>query len=189
METRLAGGTTKAACRPSAWLTHRSHHKEGGHQANRFFGEAYVARALGYDDAWYSSFKWPTASCWTDGRELTNPARQKFKSALGRHFPMLARVQRLAGAMRTELGITPVAPDLWLLRNGEHWFVEAKIPPDALADSQIAGMALIASQLRGAMPVKVATVYLHDPAAPPRQPGDAQARFQEFRSAVSRLAN
>lgn len=155
---------------------------------NRFFGEAYVARAFGYEDAWYSSFKWLTASCWADGRRLTHPARQDFKSTLGQHFPTLARVQRLAAAMCAELGITPVAPDLWLLRNGEHWFVEVKIPPDALADSQIAGMALIASQLRGAMPVKVATVYLHQGVAPPRQTGDVQTRFQEFCSAVSGLA-
>lgn len=90
--------------------------------------------------------------------------------------------------MRAELGVTSVAPDLWLLRNGEHWFVEAKIPPDDLADSRIAGMALIASQLRGAMPVKVATIYLQEGTAPPRHPGNVQARFQVLCSAVSRFA-
>lgn len=155
---------------------------------NRFFGEAYVARALGYDEAWYSSFKWLTASCWADDRRLTHPARRDFKSALGHHFPMLSRVQQLAAAMRAELGITPVAPDLWLLRKGEHWFVEVKIPPDTLAGSQIAGMALIASHLRGAMPVKVATVYLHDQAAPPRNAGNLRAEFQQLCSVISRFS-
>lgn len=155
---------------------------------NRFFGEAYVARACGYDEAWYSSFKWLTASCWTAGRRLTNPARQDFKSALGHHFRTLSGLQRLADAMRAEFGITPVAPDLWLLRNGEHWFVEVKIPPDDLADSKIAGVALIASQLRGALTVKVVTVYLEEGGAPPRHTGDLQARFRELCSVVSRLA-
>ena len=57
-------------------------------------------------------------------------------------------------------GPTPVAPDLWLLVNGEHRFIEVKLPGDRLRSSQRAGLELVAAHLPSALPIAVSVVEL-----------------------------
>ena len=74
----------------------------------------------------------------------------------------------LAGGMRTVArtlsqrlgGQKPVAPDLWLLANGEHRFIEVKLPGDCLRAPQYAGLALLAAHLPSARPIAVSVVTL-----------------------------
>lgn len=147
----------------------------------RFFGEAYVAGRWGYDKAWYSSYKWLTSPIWTDGKCPGDEWHQKFKAALHDHFPRLAELQKRALALEAELGFKPVAPDLWLIRRDEHWFIETKIPPDHLAESQLAGMALIATCLPAARQVRVAIVYLQEESAGHhRIPAETRHRFETY---------
>ena len=53
-----------------------------------------------------------------------------------------------------------VAPDLWLFTGRRHRFIEVKLPGDHLGDSQLAGLALIATCLKAALPVSVEVVTL-----------------------------
>jgi len=46
-------------------------------------------------------------------------------------------------------GKRPMPPDLWLVVDGVHRFIEVKLPGDNLRPEQIAGLALIAACLRG----------------------------------------
>ena len=159
------------------------HCSESECASQALLGEAYVAGKWGYDDAWYSSYKWLTSRIWTNGKCPTDEWHQKFKAALHANFPRLADLQGRALALTAELGFKPVAPDLWLIRQDEHWFVEAKIPPDHLAESQLAGFALIATCLptTSTKPVRVATVYLQEESAGDRQiPADIQQKFEAY---------
>ena len=110
-----------------------------------------------------SSYQWLTSSIWADAKCPADELHQKFETALHDHFPRLAEVQKRALAFWAQDGVKPAAPDLWLIRDDEHWFIEAKIPPDDLSESQLAGMALIATCLPSATKqVRVAAVYLQE---------------------------
>ena len=154
---------------------------------HRFFGEAYVATKLAHEDGWYCSYKWLTSRIWTDERTLPSEFHQEFKQALRKHFPQLCELQARALALANEIGDKPVAPDLWLIRNDEHWFLEVKISPDDIHESQLAGLALIATCLPSAKKIHVGAVYLQDERVegdPIRK--DVQHRFDEYCARLER---
>jgi hypothetical protein len=74
----------------------------------------------------------------------------------------LRRLQRAAEAVRSTLGVTPEAPDLWLIdHRGGHRFIEVKLPGDTLSAGQVAGLTLLASRLRFKAKVSVEVVCLY----------------------------
>ena len=127
----------------------------------RFFGEAFVASHMSHDEGYYCSFKWLTSRGWADASDLEATDSAEFKQALAKHFPRLGELQARAAALSKVLGgRKPVAPDLWLIVNGEHRFVEVKLAKDDLAPQQFAGLALLANCLPSANPVSVMLVNL-----------------------------
>ena len=128
---------------------------------NKFFGEAFVASHVNHDEGYYSSFKWLTSATWTDKSKKQSARAAEFKQALRTHFPRLAELQARARTLSERLGgPKPVAPDLWLLVNGEHRFIEVKLPGDRLRAPQYAGLALLAAHLPSALPIAVSVVTL-----------------------------
>ena len=128
---------------------------------NKFFGEAFVASHVSHDEGYYCSFKWLTSATWTDGSRSPSASAAEFKQALRIHFPRLAELQARARTISERLGgPTPVAPDLWLLANGEHRFIEVKLSGDYLRSPQYAGLALLAAHLPSALPIAVSVVTL-----------------------------
>jgi hypothetical protein len=127
----------------------------------RFFGEAFVASRLVHQEGYYCPFKWLTASRWSGDRELASPDAKEFSKALARHFPLLGDFQRSAAASAQLLGCPkPVGPDLWLITESGHLFIEVKLPKDSAATHQVAGLALLATQLPSEMPIRVLVVTL-----------------------------
>jgi hypothetical protein len=143
-----------------------------------------VAGEWRYENAWYSSYQWLTSEIWTDGRCPADDYHQRFKSALKHHFPKLKGLQQRLTALESHLRIKPAAPDLWLIRGDEHWFMEVKIlPDDDIADSQLAGLAVIRDCLPSTKPVHVAVVYLQEQLTDLRaKEADLQRRFEAYRS-------
>ena len=130
---------------------------------NRFFGEAFVASHVSHDGGYYCSFKWLTSAIWTDRSKLQSTDAAEFKEALREHFPQLAELQARARPCTLSKrlgGQKPEAPDLWLIANGEHRFIEVKLPGDALRPPQYAGLALLAAHLPSSMPIAVSVVTL-----------------------------
>ena len=128
---------------------------------NRFFGEAFVASHVSHDEGYYCSFKWLTSATWTDRSRPRSARAAEFKQALRTHFPRLAELQARARTLGERSGgPTPVAPDLWLLVNGEHRFIEVKLPGDRLRAPQYAGLALLAAHLPSARPIAVSVITL-----------------------------
>jgi hypothetical protein len=85
----------------------------------------------------------------------------EFKRALATHFPRLGELQaRAIQLARTLGGRKPVVPDLWLVVNGEHRFIEVKLAKDEVAPHQFAGLALLAKCLLSEKPVSVTLVNL-----------------------------
>ena len=85
----------------------------------------------------------------------------EFKQALRTHFSRLAELQARARTLSERSGgPTPVAPDLWLLVNGEHRFIEVKLPGDRRRAPQYAGLALLAAHLPSARPIAVSVITL-----------------------------
>ena len=135
--------------------------EKAGKRPNRFFGEAFVASRVSHDEGYYSSFQWLTSATWTDRSRKQSGSAAEFKQALRTHFPRLAELQALARTLSERLGgSTLVAPDLWLLVNGEHRFIEVKLPGDRLRLSQRAGLELLAEHLPSALPIAVSVVEL-----------------------------
>ena len=131
----------------------------------RFFGEAFVASRMSHAEGYYCPFKWLTSSTWANADALEAKDSAEFKRALARHFPKLGELQAKAAAFAKVLGGSkPVAPDLWLVVNGEHRFVEVKLPKDAVAPQQLAGLALLAKCLPSQKPVSVILVNLDNSA-------------------------
>ena len=127
----------------------------------RFFGEAFVAAHMRHEESYYCSFKWLTASAWADSSDLAARESAEFKRALATHFPRLGELQaRAMQFARTLGGRKPVAPDLWLVVNGEHRFIEVKLAKDEVAPHQFAGLALLAKCLPSEQPVSVTVVNL-----------------------------
>ena len=148
---------------------------------HRFFGEAYVAAKWDHQEGWYCSYKWLTSRVWTDETNPKDKYRRMFKIALRAQFPELRKLQERAITLAAQLGEKPVPPDLWLIRNNEHWFIESKIPPDEINDAQLAGLALIATCLPSSKPVHVAVVYLQSEfASGHRIPKKIIQRFHQY---------
>lgn len=127
----------------------------------RFFGEAFVAAHVPHEEGYYCSFKWLTASTWADSGDLAARDSAEFKRALAKHFPRLGELQARARELaKTMGGRKPVAPDLWLVTNGEHRFIEVKLAKDDVAPHQFAGLALLAKCLPSEKPVTVTVVNL-----------------------------
>ena len=130
--------------------------KAGRRKAGRrFFGEAYAAAHIEHRDGYYGSFKWLTNPRYADDRPFPKGLTERFKhalrTALWDHFGIeqLERLHRRAKAVEKATGIRPVAPDLWLIdREGNHRFIEVKLPGDRIRPQQIQGMRLIALCLR-----------------------------------------
>lgn len=128
---------------------------------NRFFGEALVASRIKHDEGYYSSFKWLTSSAWSNSADLEAEDAAEFRRALAKHFPRLGELQAKARALFEAVGgRRPTAPDLWLVVNGEHRFVEVKLANDDLASHQYAGLALIAKCLPSEKPISVVLANL-----------------------------
>ncbi len=109
-------------------------------RANRFFGEAFVASHLSHDEGYYSSFQWITSGAWADADGVSDDDAGEFRRALATHFPRLGELQAKAAALAKTLdGVKPAAPDLWLISNNEHHFIEVKLTGDELAPHQYAG--------------------------------------------------
>ena len=127
----------------------------------RFFGEALVASRMSHQEGYYSPFKWLTSSAWAGAAELEANDAAEFKRALAKHFPRLTELQARALAFsKAHGGRKPTAPDLWLVVNGEHRFIEVKLAKDDVAPHQFAGLALLATCLPSHMPVSVMLVKL-----------------------------
>lgn len=129
---------------------------------NRFFGEAYVATRIDHDDGWYCPFKWFTAASWCDANspEEDGPSAD-FRAALAKHFPQLRDFQsRVAEFVRLSGVEKPVGPDLWLIADGVHRFIEVKLAGDTLKPRQLAGLALLAKCLPSSWPISVGVVNL-----------------------------
>lgn len=74
----------------------------------------------------------------------------------------------------------PVAPDLWLAaKNGSHRFIEVKLPDrrDTIGESQLAGLAVIATCLGSAHVVSVELFNVH---CEREKPSDSQRENEEF---------
>lgn len=129
---------------------------------NRFFGEAYVATQIDHDDGWYCPFKWLTSASWCEANANEDQsASADFRAALAKHFPDLRDFQnRVAEFVRLSGVEKPVGPDLWLIADNVHRFIEVKLAGDTLKPRQLAGLALLAECLPSAWPISVSVVNL-----------------------------
>ncbi len=110
----------------------------------RFFGEAFVAAHVDHQAGWYGSFKWLTY--WPV--KESSPYAAEYRAALKDAFPSAPDISRKSLLLARLLnGKKPVPPDLWLIVNGEHRFIEVKLPGDSIHPTQIAGLAIIATCL------------------------------------------
>jgi len=153
----------------------------------RFFGEAVAAKSIG-EACLYGSFKWLTSNLWVGHAKLPGGYKSEFRNALHAHFgPDLAVVRAMAIGLSRQLPLTkagrhqkPVAPDLWLAaKNGSHRFIEVKLSDrgDTISESQLAGMAVIATCLGSAHVVSVEVFNLH---CEREKPSDSRRENEEF---------
>ena len=135
----------------------------------RFFGEAYVAARIKMIDGWYNSFKWLTSKKWLSGIDLKPDFEKPFHEALIKHFG-LSNLKNLQQVSRSffknnsdELNKkNPVAPDLWIIdKNGNHKFIECKLPGDTIGLHQKAGLMLIKENLKNSSQITVSIANLY----------------------------
>ena len=135
----------------------------------RFFGEAYVAISIKMIDGWYNSFKWLTSKKWLSGIDLKPDFEKPFHEALIKHFG-LSNLKNLQQVSRSffknnsdELNKkNPVAPDLWIIdKNGNHKFIECKLPGDTIGLHQKAGLMLIKENLKNSSQITVSIANLY----------------------------
>jgi hypothetical protein len=121
-------------------------------------------------EAYDGSVKWLTNKRFASNKALADPDHERFRAALHKYFGA-SRIKKLQETVAVltrscskELGgKKPTAPDLWLVdKGGKHRFIEVKLPGDAVAPHQLAGMAAIASVLGPADRVSVEVIQLHD---------------------------
>jgi hypothetical protein len=156
----------------------------------RFFGEAFVAAHIGHEAGWYGSFKWLTSL----PSSRRSPFAAEYGAALMEAFPHVAAIHSSALALRRRLeGKEPVPPDLWLCVNGEHRFIEVKLPGDPIKPTQIAGLAAIATCLANRKNKVSVWVYnLHPSSEQPRhlpRRVEVEAQYQRFCAACRRPNN
>jgi hypothetical protein len=145
----------------------------------RFFGEAFVSATQAHSDGWYGSFKWLTSpGCLKISG--SHEARDEFVRALADHFGSLEMLQDRAQALATKLGENPVPPDLWLIGQRCHHFIEVKLPWDSVAERQLAGLALIARHLRGRLPVSVSVIQLYPESEPKPSDSTLDKKFRHL---------
>jgi hypothetical protein len=163
----------------------------------RFFGEAFVAANLRHEHGWYGSFKWLMTSKWL--HECKVPERQRlYREALRRYFgrEQLEEVQSRARSLHRKRGKTlkgkkPVPPDLWVVdAEGNHEFIEVKLPGDSMKPHQLAGLAIIASCLPASVSVRIislcpgATGFLDVRETRELAENKEQTMFREFCAAL-----
>ncbi len=143
----------------------------------RFFGEAFVATNIAHEQGWYGSFKWLTSWPIRSGSYAG-----EYRAALSGTFPFVIDLPTKAFELSRLLeGKNPVPPDLWLVVNGEHRFIEVKMPGDVLRPTQVAGLALIATCLSRKNDVSVWVYNLYpDGGLPDEIPASIQAMYREF---------
>jgi hypothetical protein len=144
----------------------------------RFFGEAFVATRVDHEEGWYGSFKWLTSLSPKRGSAYAKEYRAALKDA----FPSVSDLPSRALALCDPLeGKKPVPPDLWLIVNGEHQFIEVKLPGDDIRSTQIAGLALIATCLSRRSDVSVWLYNLYpEGGRPDAVPESVQAMYSKF---------
>jgi hypothetical protein len=149
----------------------------------RFFGEAFVATRIEHERGWYGSFKWLTSSA-----TGTSAHAKEYRAALLESFPAVSNLPSRASILRELLqNKKPVPPDLWLVVNGAHQFIEVKLPQDSIRLTQIAGLALIATCLSSAKNISVWIYSLSPEGSQPSPiPTNIQAMYQRFCSTCSR---
>ena len=164
---RWCGGDERLLLRsPASAFIKRVLSRKHTVRPRRFFGEAWVAAQIPHSEGYYCPFKWLTSSRWVDGNELADRDAREFREALARHFPNLSEFQETAKAAAKRLrGVKPVGPDLWLVTARGHLFVEVKLPKDHAAPRQIAGLALLATQLKSSTPITVQIISLDNAVA------------------------
>ena len=168
---------SKASAHLKQLLVEKAKHR--GRRTRRFFGEAFVAAHVNHDEGRYTSIKWLTSPA--SGSRVFGHAAE-YRSALSEVFPSLGTLPKKAYALRTALGgKTPVPPDLWLIVGGEHRFIEVKLPGDSVRDTQIAGLAVIATCLSKKRNV---SVWIYDLRPEGEEPGkideELQAKYRRF---------
>lgn len=146
---------------------------------NRFFGEAFAASALQPDEAWYSSFKWLTSSMWLSSRPVKDSFQRRFRDDIQRRLPSLAEVQTRAKRFGPHL--QPVPPDLWLIKDAQHAFVEVKLAKDRVSETQLAGLAVCATIPRAV----VGIAFVQDRPPRPAYSNELRARFDDMRGRLA----
>ena len=144
----------------------------------RFFGETYLATHVKPENGWYGSFKWLSSWPATDG----SPYATEYRAALKKFFPSVSGISLHGMALREHLeGKKPMPPDLWLVVDGAHRFIEVKLPGDLIRPSQIAGLALIATWLSSSHPVSVWIYNLYSEGGKPKVvPARVDRQFADF---------
>jgi hypothetical protein len=158
-------------------LQQRLREKAKARPGRRFFGEAKVLASEPYDDAWYGSFKWLTSPKWIADQKLADGYQEGFRTALQHQFRDLPAFQQAVALAMTRIGgDRPVGPDLWLISQTHHRFIEVKLPGDRLARRQLIGLALISKFLRCDRTITVEIVNLSLGQAP-RASADVECEF------------
>ena len=163
-------------------LPDKARRKTEGRENSWFFGEAFVAAHAEHEHGYYSSFKWLTNPRFIDDGDFpegrTKEHHKEFRDALWRHFghEQLKTLQKKAGELERMKGVRPVPPDLWLIdKEGNHRFIEVKLPADWVKPRQFAGLAVIACCLRAKTRISVEIIELHSD----------EMTFSEFCDALS----
>jgi hypothetical protein len=169
--------------------TRRQGRIRAGHRRGdaRFFGEAVAAEFIA-GGCRYGSFKWLTSSVWASQAQLPEGPKTDFRKALQDHFAQdLPAVRAMAMKLSRRLPRSksgrqrkPVAPDLWVVtKSGSHRFIEVKLSDrgDTVEQSQLAGLAVIATCLGSAHVVSVELFKLHRER---EKPSDSQRENEEF---------
>jgi hypothetical protein len=151
----------------------------------RFFGEAFVTAQLRPQSGWYGSFKWltswPTRSASSFGTEYRDALQAAFPEVSGLSTRVLSLCPHLGGKK-------PVPPDLWLVLNGQHQFIEVKLPGDRVRPTQIAGLAAIATWLAPRRNATVSVYELYAEGQPePRSADKLKKLFKQFSEICARV--
>ena len=120
-------------------------------------------------DGWYNSYKWLSSKKWLTGNGLETFFEKPFHDALIKHFGFknLSNLQNESKTFFTNYAAAlhhkkPVAPDLWIIdKNGNHRFIECKLPGDKIGSHQIAGLMLIKENLKISKPIAVSIANLY----------------------------
>jgi hypothetical protein len=118
---------------------------------------------------WYSSFKWLTSEKWLSGISLKPDFEKPFHNALIKYFGFdgISNLQKQSRSFFEKNAYElnnkkPVAPDLWIIdKNGNHRFIECKLPGDKIGEHQKAGLRLIKENFKNSAPMAVSITNLY----------------------------